>query len=479
MRTLSHVLLILSVFSVPSAFAKGSDFSGCKGQKIGKTDGSVTDISNELSNAEKRIKALCEKEFPPKLQSLQKKSTACANGASPGNMKRSDNLSVELYSLEKNLKDSCKEMIESLASASKYCSERGKAQKALNGKIQSMVNGSTDGAKGREEREVAQQEAFKKQYEMYDEAKVSSAKLSASASQESLKIYKKLPGFDEKSAQKGVGVCSVGSYESASDMKSRRQGHESKDTKDPKFDQIVDSLQRSYKTLANGNSDAKSCESIASGKGDLEKIATLKKENLWPNGKKAARGLRTLASSDCQKYAEFESLSKQANEKYRNLSGSSLAKERVLKSEEDEKPAKETLTRDDFGKPNGYSSVNEKGEESWRPMTAEEQRQIDRFPPAPKSNEAAKTDLPVAKPAKGPADKAEWGVAQPVVDKGNSAAVATAIKEQKLAREVASQPITLAAEIPQVTQVPVEPTYIEMRTCRAWEWYDRYKGYCK
>jgi hypothetical protein len=489
MRTLSHLFFILSLTYAPVALAKASNFSGCKGQKIGKTDGGVTDVSNELSNAEKRIKTLCEKEFPPKLQSLQKRSTACASGASPGNMKRSDNLSVELYSLEKNIKDSCKELLDSLKSAAKYCSERAKSQKALNSKIQNMVNGSTDGAKGREEREVAQQEAFKKQYEMYDEAKVSSAQLSTSSAQESLKIYRKLPGFEEGSEKKGAVGCFVGSYESASDLRNRKEGYETKDTKDPKLDEIVDSLQRSYKALANGNSNAKACESIASSKGDLEKIAKIKKENLWPNGKMAARSLKSLSSTDCQKSNEYERLSKQANEKYQRLSGSSLVKEqRVLKSEEDQQP-KEVLTRSaKTGEPDGLSSVDETGAESWRPLPEdpkERQKAINDATPAPTSNEAAKTDLPNTRQityVDVRRENSNWGVAQPVVDKGNSDAVATAIKEQRDVGEVvASQVEVPAANSSQAisNELPADQTYIELRTCSWYEWYDRSQGLCK
>lgn len=316
-------LFILVFLALIPGKALASDFSGCKGQSIGKNDGSTVDASTELAAAEKRIQKLCEKEFPPHIKKLQESNTACAQGAAGTNQYVAVNLSRYVQSLDENLRDACKKMQEAFKESAKYCADRKNASQQLEKKVESDLGKASEPTpKGREEMEISQQAAFKKKYEITNKGKLLKDKLARDAARVTVNFYRKLPEFDEKRANYGLGgACVVAYQESDSSMRGRREGTESKDTKDPALDEIVKNLQEKFTALEKDNKNAAACKQLSSKSGALEKISSMKKQNLWPNGKRAARSLKTLAYSDCQMAKQFEADSKLADSSYKRLSG--------------------------------------------------------------------------------------------------------------------------------------------------------------
>lgn len=328
MRSLSpHSFFLPSValflFTLSGA-AIASDFSGCKGSKIGKTDGSVVDISKELSSAEKRMNEICSKNFPPLLKKINESSKQCANGLPNPNFRAADQmsmLSAELYEIDKNLTKSCEDMKKSMELAAKLCSERKSTQQAVHAHAKAQVDAASAAA--------SQEEALKKNLEIYSKARESYEKIYSDSVTTTVQMYQKLPGHNKNFnehwgvAQPIVG-CRPLNLEDPDAMKARRSGVETKDTKDPAFDKMVSDIQKRYEGYAKENKNQAACKDLSSSGGSLAKLSKVKKENFWPNGKRAARSMATLSFSDCQTMNEYKKMEAEAKTNLAKLQGEAI-----------------------------------------------------------------------------------------------------------------------------------------------------------
>ncbi len=475
MRILPLILLTLFCFS-----AQASDFSGCKGNKIGKTDGKSVDIASQLSQAEKRIKTLCEKDIPKSLKTLEQKTTACVQGAvgnKGANQYTAANLARNVDELKLNLEKSCEDLKKGLKDAATYCSNRKAKTAAMQKQIQDNVNNPVEEGKGREEREAGQQAALKKIYDIYSKAEQDMKGLSRESARTSVAVYRKLPDFDEKKADYGFvdGTCAAAYTESAGSMRERREGRESADTKDPKLDVLISDLQKKFRDMEKDNKNAAACKSISGANGLLIKISKVKRENLWPNGKNAARALKVLAGDDCNKANNYKKMAAEADAKYKSLSGGSALAPVTAQGQEKRFPDKghpkevSRPTVNDKGERDGVETIstgqNGEIEESWVPL--------DKVEPV-------KTRGLVATPDEGGAEGVVTALTAQedqlkhraeVIVHTNNGLPSDHFPIERVPAAVEKAPVV-------VEKVPGE-TYLEMRTCSWYEWYDRSMGYCK
>lgn len=482
MRILPLVLSTLFCFS-----AQASDFSGCKGNKIGKSDGKSVDIASQLSQAEKRIRSLCEKEIPKNLKAVEQKTTACVQGAvgnNGANQYVAANLARNIDELKVNLEKSCEDLKKGLKEAATYCSNRKAKTAAMQKQIQDNVNNPVEEGKGKEEREAGQQAALKKIYDMYSKAEQDMKGLSRESARTSVAVYRKLPDFDEKKADYGFvdGTCAAAYTESAGSMRERREGRESADTKDPKLDVLISDLQKKFRDMEKDNKNAAACKSISGPNGLLIKISKVKRENLWPNGKNAARALKVLANDDCNKANNYKKMAADADAKYKSLSGGSALAPVTAQGQKGYAKEVSRPTVNDKGERDGVETIstgkNGEIEESWVPLDKVEPVKTRGLAATPDEGgaegvvSALKTveGKPAAVTPKVEAADTSFQLGNPMGD-GNPIEYDPFPLERVPAAVEKTPPVA-------IEKVPGQ-TYFEMRTCAAWEWYDRWMGYCK
>lgn len=269
-------------------------YQGCKGTEVMKSKGKSNDISKELESSHQRVQKIC-KELDGKVKKVNTQAMQCINGSGEGE-KAQDLLSQ----LTDNVKNACDKMKANLKTAQNYCADRNAALKELEAKIKGASTLSTGPGQQAVE---AQSAAFTKQKGIYTDSKATFTGLAAKSEAAANEIYDTLPDRDEaKRNQRGVAA-------------------ENEDTKDPKLDALVTNLQSRFQRMAQdkNNKNAKACQKIASKNGDLGDISETLKNNLWPNGKKSARAISSMSTSDKIRALDYDGLAAQAGSKATNL----------------------------------------------------------------------------------------------------------------------------------------------------------------
>jgi hypothetical protein len=435
--------------------ASASDFSGCKGTKIGKTSGDVVDVSSELSSAEKRMNEICEKNFPPVLEKIKSKVSSCAEGVKGPNTRTAGGVNQFVYGVEKNLQESCKLMKERMKSAAALCAKRQA--------IRSSVNKNADLQVAAAAKDPSQLETLKRNLGVYKDAEKQYGDIGGHTKMMAIQLYQSLPDYNKNANLGGDGPtkgCQSLNLEDPAKQAERRAGRESKDTKDPKLDEAIESAQRQIKSLAQGNANSQACEAVAAKDGALAKLAKVKKENFWPNGRRAARAIQLLAFNDCKSQEEFAAKSAELEGEIAKISGD--IQPTVAKKVEDQ----ERYVQGDVippGKKVGDPKVSSD--------TKSEARFIPQEPP-PAGNKVG--DL-----------KADTGAQKGVVTAVQSmdeAARLAKIEEENIRR------VELAATGGYFTEIPKAKTDVApVKTvvapakpkCEWYEWFDRLMGYCQ
>jgi hypothetical protein len=303
MKSLPLYLSLLIPFS-----ATAGDFEGCKGTEIKKVKGRAVDITKELESAQSRIKKLCEEGIPRQLKSISSLSSSCVRGK-PIAGRFQDNLNVDLQGLTSSAKKACAALRDNLAHAKTNCATRSIKLSQLQLKIKELE--VTSGAGGRIS-EGAQAESFRRLQSVYEDSARTFTEIAAISKEHSEKVYDKLPDRDEKRGEAGE--------------------KESADTKDPKLDQLVASMQRSFEVNSKDNPNALDCRKLAAKNGELKKFADTLKKNLWPNGKRIARSLVSQSNSDTQKAAEYTKLAVESKLRVASLAGEDLPRAEAIKT---------------------------------------------------------------------------------------------------------------------------------------------------
>jgi len=308
------VLVFSALLTGGGANTFANEYIGCKGQGIGRNDGSVVDVASELSSAASRIKTICEKEIPPRLKQIRQAASECTKGSATNGKQSAMEISRTLQSFDKNLEDSCKQIRAGLEDAKKYCNERKAATLQLEKSVAvSSVTGSS---------EKGQKSAFNQKTNLSKTGQQVKDKLAQQAGAAAVSIYKKLPDFDEKNVRPLVPrVCVVVYDEGLEAKRAKREGTESKETSDRALDALVKNLKEKITSVEKNNNNIGSCKQLSARAGALDQLAALKKKNLWPNGKRAARALVTLSYNDCQIAAEFRREAEAAQKTSDQLNG--------------------------------------------------------------------------------------------------------------------------------------------------------------
>lgn len=280
-------LLLLSQL----AFAAGNPYEGCKDNYVQKANFRNADVSKELLESQRRVERICGKELPGRLKNAQSLANRCAAG-NPGTdagAKALDKMQGEVQELTDNVKNACQVMQENLKTAQGYCNSRAAHVQSLRQRVQPELPTEP----------TAQHKALQRQAMTYHAARNTYIDLSREAEASAKKIYQTLPDKDEKRGEK-----------------------ESADTKDPKLDALVARLRTRFQGMQQQmrQPQAKAaCGKLAAARGDLTAVASVLKNNLWPNGKKSARALSALASLDNMKSEEYGNLSNLTSVRANNL----------------------------------------------------------------------------------------------------------------------------------------------------------------
>lgn len=275
----------LAILTPMQSFAKSdSSFEGCAGSKIMKNNGgSSADIRAELKESEKRINKIC-KDLSGRMNRIREYSAKCGKGAAPENMRQMDNASVDIQGFSSNIDHACKALKQDMEVSKDYCSYRKFHLEQVEKNIKNSISDAP---------ERAQADLYTKQYQNYNTAQISMSRMSEKANEASDKIYDSLPDRD-------------------TDRSDSKKGEEKSETKDPKLDAIVESLKRTHTQLAIKNKNPTYCKKLASENGELEKTADILKQNLWPNGKRAARSIRVMGDQDKFMASKYQQLAAQS-----------------------------------------------------------------------------------------------------------------------------------------------------------------------
>lgn len=322
MKSIHFKLALFGIISLSTIAelkaAEETSFDGCAGTQIFK-GGKAVDARNELVKVDKRIKEICEKELPDRLKKIEANDVQCRSGTDANNGRRTDNAGQDLYNFVQNVKEACKAMRDNMEESKRYCTVRKKHLEIIerdlkNSDFLSPKGDPTTAPQG------AQAAVFTKQYEIYNTGKNTFLRMFALAEEASESIYNRLPDKDEDRARLN------------------REGEaETADTKDPKLDALVVKLKEFYLKRAETSKNKAACKKLSSENGDVAKVATILKQNLWPNGKRAARTIKTVGLMDKNKAGEYERMANKSREKALALGGTDTVKEaedQRLKAEE-------------------------------------------------------------------------------------------------------------------------------------------------
>lgn len=281
------LLMPVSAYSAPDA-----SFDGCKGLTVTRSrDFSQVDVSADLKKAEKRIGELCGKVIPKKQKAIDASAKSCLAGAAfdtgsgiAGQV--TSQTQSQMYAFDRRVKEACESMKKTMEDSKRACGVRQSTLSSLNKGISTIEKAESD-----------QTASLKNVAALYGGAVSAYGETAKAAGEAKEKIYAKLPDRDENRAQQ------------------MRTGQESASTADPKTDRLIADWKATISSMAKGNKKKSACLKLAANGGQLDEMAGILKNNLWPNGKVAARAMSRIESADKEKAAEFASKKSVASER--------------------------------------------------------------------------------------------------------------------------------------------------------------------
>jgi hypothetical protein len=285
---MKYLCLALIAFSAPLAHAEG--FEGCKDLEVTKTNTfKVVNVSGELQRSQKRIQDICGKILPKKLEVVAKNADSCATGATgevgPGlGNQMKQQVQTQVSALKQRVETACKSMNSTMAESERFCALRASSLGQLKKGIDAQANASGN-------QTASQQNAAN----LYGSAVSSYQQTSASAGDAKNKIYDQLPNRDENRGQQ------------------QRQGNESASTDDPKTDKVIQNTKSVIGAIARSNKNQAACQKLSANGGQLDEIGSILKNNLWPNGKVAARAMARIEAEDGKKSLQYAKMKAEAD----------------------------------------------------------------------------------------------------------------------------------------------------------------------
>jgi hypothetical protein len=275
-------LFLFLLFPISAYSASGPSFDGCKGLTVTRSrDFSQVDVSADLKKAEKRISDLCGKVIPKKLKAIDANAQSCVAGSTTeigpglaGEMKAK--VQAQMSGFDQRVKEACDSMKKTMEESKRACGVRQSTLSQLNKGIATI-----------QQTEGGQADSLKNVVALYGGAVSAYGQTAKAAGEAKEKIYAQLPDKDEGRARQ------------------MRTGQESASTPDFKTDKLVSEWKSTLTLLAKDNKKKQACVKLAANGGQLDEMAGILKNNLWPNGKIAARAMSRIESADKEKSAEF------------------------------------------------------------------------------------------------------------------------------------------------------------------------------